>query len=181
MIVAGEVKGHFEQLLLNSLQGIEEEYDESKFDDDRLKDDIKKLHKMGLGKMGCDEAGIFKMVCAAPPDYLKKLNIGFAEEHGYTLKMALERELKGDTEAAATFIVGIKVDPYDEVAKLVNKACAGFGTNEALLQATLIRYQGIMNQVKLSYIDAYGKTIQDTIKAECGGDYEDILQLIVGE
>jgi Annexin len=180
-VVASEVKGHFEQLLLNSLQAMEKKYDEDTFNGDQLEEDIKKLHKMGLGKSGCDEAGIFKFLCTSPPEYLKKINIAFAEDSGETLGKSLENELSGDVEAAASFIMGIKTDPYKQVAKLIDRACSGFGTNEDLLQATLIRYQGIMNKVKLAHVDLYGKTIQDRIRAECGGEYEDLLLNIVGE
>ena len=77
--------------------------------------------------------------------------------------------------------MGIKINPYEQVAKLIEKATAGFGTNEILLQATLIRYQGIINKVKLAYVDLFGKTIQDRIRSECGGDYEQLLLYIVGE
>jgi Annexin len=75
----------------------------------------------------------------------------------------------------------MKTNPNESVAKLIHRATKGFGTNESLLQVTLIRYQGIMNDVKLAFVDEYGKTIQDVIRAECGGDYEDLLLAIVGE
>lgn len=90
-VIGSETGGHFEQLLLNSLQGMEEEYDESKYAE-RMKDDIKKLQNMGLGKMGCDENKIFRFLCESPPQYLHKINIGFAEEYGETLGKALEKE-----------------------------------------------------------------------------------------
>lgn len=179
--MASEVKGHFELLLLNSLQGMEKVYDEDTYSADQMQEDVQMLHKMGLGKAGCDAAGIFKFLCTSPPEYLKKVNIAFAEESGETLCKSLTNELNGDTETAAIFLMGIKVDPYKEVAKLIERACAGFGTNEALLQATLIRYQGIMNQVKLAHVELYGKTIQDRIRSECNGDYESLLLYIVGE
>jgi annexin D len=159
---------------------MEETYEEGKYDADRMKDDIKKLQDMGLGKMGCDENKVFRFLCESPPEYLKKINIGYAEESGVTLAKALESELRGDAEAAATFLIGMKTNPYESIAKVLHRATKGFGTNEALLQVTLIRYQGVLNDVKLAFVDEYGKTIQDVIRAECSGDYEDLLLAIVG-
>lgn len=78
-------------------------------------------------------------------------------------------------------MMGMKIYPYKSIAKVINRATKGFGTNEGLLQVTLIRYQGIMNDIKLAFVDEYGKTIQDVIRSECGGDYEDLLLAIVGE
>lgn len=180
-LIASEAGGHFEQLLMSALQGVEEEYDESVHDASRIKEDIKKLHDMGLGKIGCDEAAVFKFLVMSPAEYLKKVNIEYAEETGFTLSKALEHELKGDTEAAASFLIGIKTKPYEEVAKVINKACSGVGTNEALLQATLIRYQGILDEVKVAHVDMFGKTIGDRIESETRGGYESLLKMIAGE
>ena len=51
----------------------------------------------------------------------------------------------------------------------------GFGTNELLLTTTLIRYQKIMNEVKVAYEEMKGKTLEEEIKSETRGDYERIL------
>jgi len=43
------------------------------------------------------------------------------------------------------------------------------GTDETLLTATLLRYQGVMKSVMEAFIEEYGETIQDAVKAETGG------------
>lgn len=53
------------------------------------------------------------------------------------------------------------------------------GTNELLLTCTLIRYQKIMNEVKIAYEEMKGKTLEEEVKSETGGDYERILLEIV--
>jgi Annexin len=168
-----------EQLTFNVLQGVEEEYDPEFHTEAKMKDDIEKLYEMGQGKWGTNEKGLFKMVCAAPPTYLKQLNLKYSEKYGYTLTKVLEKELAGAVEKAAMFMIGMKLKPHEEVAKLIHKACAGFGTNELLLSATLIRYQSILKPVMTAYVELYGKTLRDTITSETGGDLEKLLLEII--
>jgi Annexin len=175
-VIASEIKRNFEFLIMNCLQASEEEYDDSVHNDDsKMKEDIQDMYKMGQAKLGCDEKGIFKMLCTAPPEYLKKLNLAYADEHGITLLHSMQQELKGYAEDAAEFLIGMKIKPYEEVAKLINKASKGLGTNETLLSSTLVRYQFILKEVLLAHIELYGKTLSDRVKEETGRDYEAVL------
>mmetsp|Transcript_22673 Transcript_22673/g.64190 ORF Transcript_22673/g.64190 Transcript_22673/m.64190 type:complete len:330 (-) Transcript_22673:148-1137(-) len=174
-VLDSELGGNFEKLIFNCLQASEEEYDEDYHNDDKMKEDVTTIYKMAQGKFGTDEVGLFKILCKSPPEYLKKLNLAYAEEHGYTLLKVLEKELGGQLEDAAVFMLMMKTKPYQAVAGLVTKACKGFGTNELLLTCTIIRYQNILKDVMDAYIEKEGKTIQDTVKSETRGDYEDLL------
>jgi Annexin len=175
LVISSEIKRNFEFLLLNCLQASEEEYDESVHTAEKMKEDIQHLYKIGQAKLGCDEKGIFKFLCAAPPEYLKQLNLAYADEHGVTLLHSLHSELTGYAQDAAEFLVGMKIKPYEEVAKLIAKASKGIGTNETLLSATLIRYQMILKDVLLAHIDLYGKSLADRVREETGRDYEAVL------
>jgi Annexin len=171
----GELGGALELLIFNVLQAAEEEYDPDFHTAAKMVEDVGKIYKMGQGKFGTDEKGLFKILCAAPPEYLKKLNLLYVDKYGYTLVKALEKELGGAVQKAAMFMVGMKLKPFEEVAKLIKTACAGMGTNELLLTSTLIRYQGILKEVALAHVELYGETIRDRVKKECGGDYERLL------
>ena len=85
--------------------------------------------------------GLFKILCAAPPEYLKDVNLAYADKYGFTLMKALEKELGGHVREAAMFMLGMKTKPYETVAGLIDKACKGFG--ECSLSDTLdvFRYQ----------------------------------------
>lgn len=112
-------------------------------------------------------------------EYLKKLNLVYADKYGYTLMKSLEREVGGDAGRAGLFMLGMKLKPYETIAKLIVKATKGFGTNELLLTCTLIRYQKIMSQVKTAFEELTGKSLEETVKSETGGDYERILLEII--
>lgn len=173
--IDSELGGSLEQLTFNVLQGIEEDYDPNYHTAAKMNEDMEKLYKMGQGSWGTDEKGLFKIICAAPPQYLKEMNMKYADKYGYTLVKVLEKELAGNVEKAAMFMIGMKLKPYEEVAKLIKTSCEGLGTNELLLAATLIRYQLILKDVMTAHIELYGKTIQDRVKTEAGGDYGKVL------
>ena len=78
-----------------------------------------------FSKWGTDEKGLFKFFCSAPPEHLKKLNLIYADKYGYTLLKVMEKELGGDAGRAGLFLLGMKLKPYETIAKLIEKACKG--------------------------------------------------------
>jgi hypothetical protein len=178
-VLDSELGGPFEKLVFNCLQAAEEEYDAGFHNADKMKEDAEKLYKMGQGKFGTDESGLFKILCACPPEYLKKLNLLYAEKYGFTLVKALETELAGDVKKAAMFMLNMKIKPYEEVARLIDTACKGFGTNELLLTCAIIRYQCIMKEVMLAHVELFGTTIEDRVRSEVGGDYRALLLAVL--
>ena len=178
-LLDSELGGDFEKLIFTVFQASEEDYDEGFHTDDKVQEDIKALYDMGQGRMGTHEEGLFKILCKSPPEYLKKLNLAYAEKYGYSLTKMIEKEFKRKTEDATLFMIGMKLKPAETVAKLIDKACKGIGTNELLLTCTLIRYQPIMKDVKLAFTELYGKTLEEKIQKETRRDFEKILLQIV--
>ena len=157
------------------MQASEEAYDPAYHKEDKMDKDCKALYDAGQGKFGTNEAMLFKLLVAAPPEYLKKLNLKYADKYGYTLVKALEKELGGHVQKAAMFMLKMKLKPYEEVAKLIKTACQGMGTNELLLTSTLIRYQNIMPAVMVAHVELFEKTVADRVKSEVGGEYKRLL------
>jgi hypothetical protein len=170
-----ELGGDLETLVFNALQGVEDEYDPGFHTDDKAKEDAEAIYEAGQGRWGTNEAGMFKVLCSAPAEHLKNVNLIYADVYGYSLSKAFEKELGGLSESAALFSIGMKLKPYETVAKLIKKACAGFGTNEFLLTCSIIRYQGVMTQVDAAHIELFGKSIEDRVKSEVKGKYEKLL------
>jgi hypothetical protein len=174
-----ELSGDFERLVFNCLQAAEEKYDPDYHTDDKVADDVAAFHKMGEGKFGTDEAGFFKLICASPPEHLKKVNQMYADKYDVTLFKAVQDELSGKTEDATLFLLGMKLKPYTTIAKLIQKACKGAGTNELLLTCTVLRYQKHLKEVAAEYAELTGKSLQETLRNEIGGDYRRLLTELV--
>eukprot|EP00549_Striatella_unipunctata_P023814 CAMPEP_0118715030 /NCGR_PEP_ID=MMETSP0800-20121206/26608_1 /TAXON_ID=210618 ORGANISM="Striatella unipunctata, Strain CCMP2910" /NCGR_SAMPLE_ID=MMETSP0800 /ASSEMBLY_ACC=CAM_ASM_000638 /LENGTH=331 /DNA_ID=CAMNT_0006621073 /DNA_START=33 /DNA_END=1028 /DNA_ORIENTATION=+ len=175
-----ELGGDFEKLIFTCLQGAEEEYDPDYHTEEKAKEDVEAIYNAGQGKWGTDEQGLFKVLCASPAEHLKKVNMLYADKHGYTLMKVLEKEMGGDLQKGSLFMLGMKTKPSETIAKLIKSACAGFGTDELLLTCTLIRYQKVLKDAEVAHVDLFGKTICDRIQSETGGSYRDVLLAIAG-
>eukprot|EP00339_Tiarina_fusa_P022460 CAMPEP_0117003682 /NCGR_PEP_ID=MMETSP0472-20121206/4919_1 /TAXON_ID=693140 ORGANISM="Tiarina fusus, Strain LIS" /NCGR_SAMPLE_ID=MMETSP0472 /ASSEMBLY_ACC=CAM_ASM_000603 /LENGTH=357 /DNA_ID=CAMNT_0004704409 /DNA_START=63 /DNA_END=1137 /DNA_ORIENTATION=- len=174
-VLDAELGGTFEKLIFHCLQGLEEDVDSDYHTDDLVDQDVDTFYAMGEGKFGTDEAGLFKLLCSRPSEHLAAVNLKYAEKHDVTLFKVMDSELGGDTREATLFLLGMKLKPYETVAKLIKEACKGAGTNELLLSCTIIRYHLVLKDVMLAYVELYGDTLQELIKSEVGGDYKRLL------
>lgn len=170
---------HSFRLVFNSLQAGEEAYDPQYHTDDKAKDDAEAIYKKGQGKWGTDEKSIFKILCAAPPEYITKINAVYTDKYGYTLLKAMEKELGGNVKDGTLHMLGMKLKPYETAAKLIKAACAGIGTDELLLTCSIIRYQHVLKEVNSAHIELFGKSIHDRIRSEVGGAYKTLLLEVV--
>jgi len=175
-LMAKELHGDMERLIFNCMQAGEEGFDPQYHTEAKAKEDAQTIHEKGLGKwFGTDEKSIFKILCAAPPEYFQMINLAYADKFGYTLMKAMEKELSGNVRDGTLFMIGMKLKPYETIAKLVETACAGIGTNELLLTCCIIRYQMVMKDVMAAHIELYGSSIHERVRSEVGGKFKKML------
>lgn len=173
--MAGELGGDMKKILVACVQAAEEEYDEDHHTEDKAREDAEVIYEAGQGSWGTDEAGMAKIIVMSPPKYLKTLNFIYADMYGYTLFKAFEDEMGGTAGEAALFTLGMKLKPYETVAKLVKKACAGLGTDELLLTSCILRYQDLLPHVAVAHEKLFEKSIHERVKDESRGHYETLL------
>lgn len=173
--MSGEVGGDMKKILMACVQAAEEEFDPDYHNEDKAAEDAEVIYEAGQGSWGTNEAEMAKVVVMSPPKYLKILNFVYADKYGYTLFKAFEDEMGGLAAEAALFTLGMKLKPYETVAKLIKKACAGFGTDELLLTCSIIRYQDLMGHVAVSHEELFEKSIHQRVRDESGGNYEKLL------
>mmetsp|Transcript_14277 Transcript_14277/g.39668 ORF Transcript_14277/g.39668 Transcript_14277/m.39668 type:complete len:344 (+) Transcript_14277:110-1141(+) len=182
-MLAGELHGNMERLVFNCLQAAEEGYDPEFHTPEKARDDAEAIHAFGQGRIGTNEKGIFKILCSSPPQHLELINKEYADKYGYALWKAMEKELGGMGEKnlrrATLYLVGMKLKPFETMAKLIDQACRGFGTDEDLLTCCLIRFQPHLANVNAAHIEEYGKNLHDLIRSEAGGKYKTLLLTIV--
>mmetsp|Transcript_5466 Transcript_5466/g.7167 ORF Transcript_5466/g.7167 Transcript_5466/m.7167 type:complete len:344 (-) Transcript_5466:83-1114(-) len=182
-LLASELHGNMERLVFNCLQASEEVYDSQFHTPEKSRDDAEEIHSFGQGRMGTNEKGIFKILCASPPEHLELINKEYADKYGYTLWKAMEKEIGGlgekNLRQATLFEVNMKLKPHKTMADLIYKTCKGFGTNEDLLTCCLIRFQPHLANINACYIEEHGTSIHDVIRSEAGGKYRALLLQIV--
>jgi hypothetical protein len=80
-LMASELHGDMERLIFNCMQAAEEKYDPQFHTADKAIEDAEIIHKKGQGKFfGTDEKGIFKVLCAAPPEHIENISKAYADK-----------------------------------------------------------------------------------------------------
>jgi len=175
-LLISELGGDLEKLVMACLQAAEEEFNPDFHTPEKAKEDAQELWDKGQGKFfGTNEKKLFKVIVLSPPKYLKMVNDAYADEYGYTLVKAMEKELGGKAQEAAVFTLKMRFKPYEAIAGIIKKACAGIGTDEDLLTCCIIRYQDCMAHVNFAHEELYGKSVHDRVRSECSGHYKDLL------
>ena len=180
-LIASESGGDLAKMFLACFQAAEEEFDPDFHTLDKAKDDAQELYDAGQGMWGTNEKALFKVIVLAPPKYLRMVNDAYANKFGYTLAKAMEKELSGYAQEASSFVVNMRLKPYEAIAKVIKLACAGIGTDELLLTTCVIRYQDIMGQVNFAHEEMYGKSVHDRVRSECSGYYKDVLLALLNK
>jgi hypothetical protein len=173
--VSSELSGDLKTVMLACLQAAEEPFDDGFHTAEKAKEDAREIYKKGQGRWGTDEKNLIKVIVLSPPKHLKNISSFYADEYGYSLQKAAEKELSGDVKKAVLFILGIKLKPWKTIAALIKEACAGFGTDELLLTCTIIRYQKYLAAVEVAHVEEYGKSLVKRVKDETRGNYEKLL------
>jgi len=179
-VLASELSGEFERLIINCLQGVEDKYSpDDVHTDERAEEDAEAFYAAGEGKFGTNEAAMFRILCASPPEHLIKVNMIYADKYEHTLSKALKKELSGTIRDASVFHLNMKLKPYKTVAKAIKTSCAGFGTDEFSLTSHIVRYHQILSNANSAHEKEYEKSIIDRINSEVGGDYKKLLSTFV--
>jgi len=179
ILLGKELSGGVAQLIITLLQAREEAYDPAVHNREKMEADCQQLREAGVGTSGTNEKVIFKILGTAPAQYLKELNMCFAEKYGVTVAKSLEEDLSGSSKDAALFLMGIKMNPTEEIAKLIERACKGMGTDELLLSSILIRYHSMLPEIDAAHQKLYNQSVKQRVVDEASKDYEKLLVTIV--
>lgn len=119
------------RLVFNCFQAGEETYDPQHHTAEKAIEDAVSIYDKGQAKfLGTDEKGIFKILCAAPPEHVKNIDQAYSDKYGYTLIKAMEKELSGNVRDATLHLIGMKTKPFEASAAMIKTACKGIGTDE---------------------------------------------------
>ena len=147
-LISSELRGDNERLIQISIAANEQEYDPSIHTKEKAAEDADFIH---------DEKNVFEIICAAPPKYLELINEAYEQQYGSTLEKAIEKGLGGKAREGLMQTVGMKLRPFETIAKLIKHACVGMGTDELLLSTTIIRHQNVMDKVMATHYELFEK------------------------
>jgi len=172
--------GEYETLLVMCAQGIEETYDpEDVHTEERVEADAKAFYKAGEGKWGTEESKFFRIICASPSEHLKAVDAAYTKKYGNTMKKAAKKELGSDAEAAALYILSIKLgDTTSIIAEEIKKTTKGIGTDEDGLMNWIIRLvvlPELFRSVMEEHEKLFDKSVEKRVSSEVSGDFEKLL------
>ncbi|KAG0208047.1 hypothetical protein BGX33_006494 [Mortierella sp. NVP41] len=178
--VKSDVSGYFEKLLVVCMQGTRDEMGHYQYN---VEADTQALYKAGEGRMGTDESQFIHILTNRPDAHLRLVFKSYESRYGKKFTKVIIKEFSGWIETALVYLVDWIENPAYCVAKNMEKAMEGAGTDDASLTRLVVRNRtpAFMAQVKAAYAAKYKKSLRDRIKGETSGDYRRTLLMAIGE
>lgn len=120
--------------------------------------DAQCLKEAGIGRMGTDESEFNRILCLRNNSQIALIAQEYQKLTGNTLEKDIKKEFSGDIETAMVSILRSAINRPLFFAKRINKAVAGFGTDDSSL-IRLVRNLKKLFIVKQSnfFLDHYKK------------------------
>lgn len=140
-------------------------------------DAVEKLYEATIGQVGTDEDVVVQIM--GNHNWKQRIEIAesFKAAYGKDLKDAIKEELTGDFEDV---VVAMLTPPKLLDVIDIHDAMSGLGTDEITLievLATKTNYE--LEQLKEAYREKYDEELEDAIKSETGGCFENLMVSLV--
>ncbi|CAM9281718.1 unnamed protein product, partial [Ectocarpus fasciculatus] len=128
------------------------------------------LYAAGAGRLGTDEKTFIDVITGRTLQEVQQIAAAYESRHGTSLEAAIRSEFSGSLE---TGLVNLLHEPLDVYARYMKDFCDGIGTNEEGLNRILGGSdKELVQLISARYFEKYGKTLEETLKSELGGDYK---------
>lgn len=178
--VKEDVSGYLEKLFVVSIQGTRDEVGHYQYNVDA---DVHSLYKAGEGRLGTDESHFIHVLCNRPDAHLRSVFIEYQRRYHKKFTKVIKSEFSGWIKFALCYLINWIQDPAHCVAKHLEKAMKGMGTDDQALIRMLVRNRtpAFMASVKTAYQAKYKRTLRERVRGETSGDYRRLLCAIIGE
>ncbi|KAG0041383.1 Annexin A11, partial [Gryganskiella cystojenkinii] len=179
-VVRQDVSGYFEKLLMICMQGTRDEIGHYQYN---VEADVHSLYKAGEGRIGTDESHFIHVLTNRPDAHLRLVFQQYQSRYGKKFTKVIKKEFSGWIKTALCYLVNWIHNPAHCIAKNLEKAMEGAGTDDKSLTRLLVRnrHQPFMGQVKAAYQMKYRRSLRDRVKGETSGDYRRTLLSALGE
>ncbi|XP_042580943.1 annexin A1-like isoform X1 [Cyprinus carpio] len=177
--IKGEVSGDLETTLLALCKATRSE--DCNIDDGLAKSDAKALFEAGENRVGTVCSVLIDVLTSRSEAQLCKIFQYYGNYSKEGLAKALESELHGKFEDCVMTLVKSAWNKPALFAEKLQLAMKGLGTNTDTLTRIIVSRSEIdLLKIIQEYKRMYGKTLQEAILKETGGDYEKILLTLCG-
>ncbi|CAM9383090.1 unnamed protein product [Chrysoparadoxa australica] len=166
-----ELRGDHEDLMVHLFMGKRPESEET--DAALAEEQAEAIYKAGVGKMfGTDEKAFIKLIAGTSRAQMALVKDAYEAAQGMSLKRAIKKEVSGKFRDALYSMLYTSREQY--IAAALNKAFEGMGADGSrialLLGATEKKEMAAVNNL---YLKTYGATLEEILKDELHGDFED--------
>lgn len=173
-----DVNVSFKRLALAILQG---NRNESKDVDEELAiQDARELYSAGTNRFGTDDPVFNELMASRSYDHLKVVFAKYRVEAHEDIGQSIRFEFQGSMQEIYMSIVEIIRKPAQYFAETLLRVMKGVGTDDAeLVRIVVWRSEIDLEEIKGHFSELNGRTLQDYIRADTGGDFRTMLLAIV--
>lgn len=176
--IVGDTSGHFRRLLVSQCNAKREDYD---VEQERAEDDAQRIYNGGQGQFGTDESAFYSVLCLRSIRQLRCTFEKYRDIAGCDIEEAITSETSGSLQDGLLAIVKYVRDYQLYYAERLYQSMKGAGTDDStLIRIVTTRAEDDLKHVAMAFVDTYGQTLVDFIKADCGGDYRRLLIAVIG-
>uniref|UniRef100_A0A8C3A2Y2 Annexin n=1 Tax=Cyclopterus lumpus TaxID=8103 RepID=A0A8C3A2Y2_CYCLU len=177
--VCGDTSGMFQRVLVSLLTAGRDESD--RVDEAQAVLDAKEMFEAGEARWGTDEVKFLTVLCVRNRNHLLRVFEEYQKISGRDIEDSIKREMSGCLEDVFLAIVKCIKNKPAFFAERLYKSMKGLGTTDTVLIRIMVARAEIdMLDIKVQFLQMYGKTLYSFIKGDTSGDYRTILLELCG-
>lgn len=177
--VGSDASGYFKRFLVSLMAS---HRSENPPDQQRAAQQARALYEAGEKRVGTNEVEFNRIFASESFPQLKLIFEEYYKLTGHEIDKAIKKEMSGDVERAFLAIAQIAKNPAMYYANRLHETMACAGTKDrSLIRLIVLRSEIDMLNIKTEYQRKHGKTLEQTIKSDCSGDYKRALLCLVGD
>lgn len=177
--VGSDASGYFRRFLVSLMAS---NRSQSPPDHQKAIQQAQALYQAGEKRLGTNEVEFNRIFASESFAQLRLIFDEYYKLTGHDIDKAIKKEMSGDVERAFLAIAQIARNPALYYANRLHETMAGAGTRDrSLIRLIVLRSEIDMLDIKSEYQRKYGKSLEQSIKSDCSGDYKRALLCLVGD